>query len=186
MVLSKKISMEVEKIEVVKDWPEPKSVRNIQVFLGFANFYGQFIKGFSKIAALLILMLEMTGSPDEPAFSRNNGNKSASHRNNNSRPVSGKNNGNGEVDEFDDGENDVKHAKKSGKTSKSRKLSKSGKLKGEKTFKSQNLAKSRKKLSKSGNSTNSDATKDGSKFLTPNARTAFNCLRLAFNEASIF
>ena len=31
--------MEAEKIEVVKDWPEPKSVRDIQVFLGFANFY---------------------------------------------------------------------------------------------------------------------------------------------------
>ena len=39
VVLSKRISMEAEKIEVKKDWPEPKSVRDIQVFLGFANFY---------------------------------------------------------------------------------------------------------------------------------------------------
>ena len=39
VVLSKRISMEAKRIEVVKDWPEPKSVRNIQVFLGFANFY---------------------------------------------------------------------------------------------------------------------------------------------------
>ena len=31
--------MEAKKIEVVKDWPELKSVCNIQVFLGFANFY---------------------------------------------------------------------------------------------------------------------------------------------------
>ena len=31
--------MEVEQIEVVKKWLEPKSVQNIQVFLGFANFY---------------------------------------------------------------------------------------------------------------------------------------------------
>ena len=31
--------MEAERIEVVKEWPEPKSVRDIQVFLGFANFY---------------------------------------------------------------------------------------------------------------------------------------------------
>ena len=29
VVLSKEISMEAKKIEVVKDWPEPKSVRNI-------------------------------------------------------------------------------------------------------------------------------------------------------------
>lgn len=31
--------MEEEKIEAVKAWAEPKSVRDIQVFLGFANFY---------------------------------------------------------------------------------------------------------------------------------------------------
>ena len=43
VVSSKGISMEAERIEVVKDWPEPKSVHDIQVFLGFANFYQQFI-----------------------------------------------------------------------------------------------------------------------------------------------
>ena len=40
-------------------------------------------------------------------------------------------------------------------------------------------------MSKSGNSTNFDATEDGPKFLTPDARTAFNRLRLAFTEAPI-
>ena len=39
VILSKRINMKAERIEVIKDWPEPKSVRNIQVFLGFANFY---------------------------------------------------------------------------------------------------------------------------------------------------
>ena len=39
VVSSKGISMEAERIEVVKEWPEPKSVRDIQVFLDFANFY---------------------------------------------------------------------------------------------------------------------------------------------------
>ena len=39
IVSSKEISMEAEKIEVVKDWLESKSVHNIQVFLDFANFY---------------------------------------------------------------------------------------------------------------------------------------------------
>ena len=39
VVSSKGISMEAERIEVVKEWPEPKSVWDIQVFLGFANFY---------------------------------------------------------------------------------------------------------------------------------------------------
>ena len=48
VVLFKEISIEVEQIEVVKKWPKPKLVQDIQVFLGFANFYHQFIKKFSK------------------------------------------------------------------------------------------------------------------------------------------
>ena len=190
VVLSKGISMEAEKIEVVKDWPEPKSVRDIQVFLGFANFYRRFIQGFSRIAAPLTSMLKTTGSPDKPAPSRNDGSRSASSRNDDSRPASGRNDGDGEVDGFGVGGNGVEHAKKSGKsksekTSKSRKLSKSGKSKGRKMSKSWNLAKSGKKSSKSEDSTNSDAPEDGPKFLTSNARTTFNGLRLAFTEASI-
>ena len=43
VVSSKRIRMEVKRIKVVKDWPEPKLVCDIQVFLGFANFYRQFI-----------------------------------------------------------------------------------------------------------------------------------------------
>ena len=52
--------MEFEQIQVVKKWPEPKSVQDIQVFLGFANYYCQFIKGFNKIAAPLTSMLKST------------------------------------------------------------------------------------------------------------------------------
>ena len=39
VVSCKGISMKAKQIKVVRKWPEPKSVRNIQVFLGFANFY---------------------------------------------------------------------------------------------------------------------------------------------------
>ena len=35
--------MEEERIDAVKNWPEPKSIRDIQVFLDFANFYCRFI-----------------------------------------------------------------------------------------------------------------------------------------------
>ena len=31
--------MEAKKIKVIKNWPKLKSVRNIQIFLDFANFY---------------------------------------------------------------------------------------------------------------------------------------------------
>ncbi len=47
------VSMEEDRIQSVRDWPELKSVRDIQVFVGFANFYRRFIRGFSKIAAPL-------------------------------------------------------------------------------------------------------------------------------------
>ena len=43
MVCSKGIHMEDERIEAIKQWPEPQSVRDIQVFFGFTNFYRQFI-----------------------------------------------------------------------------------------------------------------------------------------------
>ena len=169
----KEISMEAKRIKVVKNWPKPKSVRDIQVFLGFANFYRQFIQGFYRIAAPLTSMLKTTGLPNEPVPSRNNGSRSASSRNDDSRPAFGRNDGDGEVDRYGVGENGVKHVKKSGKS------------KSEKMSKSQNLAKSGKKLSKSGNSTNFDATEDGPKFLPPDAKTAFNRLWLAFTEAPI-
>ena len=190
--------MEAERIQVVKDWPELKSVRNIQVFLGFANFYQQFIQGFSKIATPLTSMLKTTGSPNKPAPSKNDGSKSASNRNNDSKPASGKNDGNGKINRFGISRNGMEHAKKSGKLFKLENLSKSGQSKSEKLSKSQKLsktrklsksqksAKSEKKLSKNGNLFNFDAKENGPSFLTPNTRTAFNYLWLAFTKALIF
>lgn len=53
----------VEKaIEAVRSWAEPKSVRDIQDFIGFANFYRRFIQGFSKIAAPLTSVLKTSSS----------------------------------------------------------------------------------------------------------------------------
>ena len=54
--------MEEKQIEVVKNWPEPKSMRDIQVFLGFANFYRHFIQSFSKIAGPLTSMLRTSSA----------------------------------------------------------------------------------------------------------------------------
>ena len=56
--------MEAKQIEVVKKWPEPKSVQDIQVFLSFANFYQQFIQGFSRIAAPLTSILKTAVPPE--------------------------------------------------------------------------------------------------------------------------
>jgi hypothetical protein len=37
------IAMDPEKIETIQDWPDPRNIRDIQSFLGFANFYRRFI-----------------------------------------------------------------------------------------------------------------------------------------------
>ena len=51
-------------MKAVKNWLKATLVRDIQVFIDFANFYQHFIWGFSRIAALLISILKTTGSLD--------------------------------------------------------------------------------------------------------------------------
>ena len=44
------IRMEKEKIKGVLEWPTPKSVKDVQKFLGLANYYRWFIEGFAMVA----------------------------------------------------------------------------------------------------------------------------------------
>jgi len=44
------ISMTSTKPQVIRAWSRPEVVIDVQSFMGFANFYRWFIKGFSKIA----------------------------------------------------------------------------------------------------------------------------------------
>lgn len=41
------------KIQAVANWPRPTSVKQLQQFLGFANFYRRFIRNYSRVAAPL-------------------------------------------------------------------------------------------------------------------------------------
>jgi len=47
------VRMEKKKVQEVVEWPVPKSVKNMQKFLGLANYYRRFVKDFVKIARLL-------------------------------------------------------------------------------------------------------------------------------------
>ena len=43
------LTMSDNKIKIIQDWPESKKVKDIQSFLGFANFYRWFIFNYSDI-----------------------------------------------------------------------------------------------------------------------------------------
>ena len=43
------VQMSQKKVEDILNWPAPRSVKEVQKFIGFANFYRQFIQGFSKL-----------------------------------------------------------------------------------------------------------------------------------------
>ncbi len=45
--------MEPEKITAVRDWPTPRSVKEVRSFIGFTNLYRTFIKGYGEIASPL-------------------------------------------------------------------------------------------------------------------------------------
>jgi len=45
--------MEKEKVKGVLEWPMPKCIKDVQKFLGLANYYRQFIEGFAMVARLL-------------------------------------------------------------------------------------------------------------------------------------
>jgi hypothetical protein len=44
------ISMEEKKVQAIKEWPAPQNVKQIQSFLGFANFLHRFVPNYSTLA----------------------------------------------------------------------------------------------------------------------------------------
>lgn len=50
------IDMYPDKVKAVQDWNTPKRVKEIQAFLGLANFYCHFILGYSKVANSLTIL----------------------------------------------------------------------------------------------------------------------------------
>jgi len=50
VIMGEGFQMEKEKVEGVRNWPTLQCVKDVQKFLGLANYYWQFVKDFAKIA----------------------------------------------------------------------------------------------------------------------------------------
>ncbi|KAG1926575.1 retrotransposable element [Pimephales promelas] len=57
------VKMDESKIKAVTEWPQPSTVKELQRFLGFANFYRRFIRNYSMIASPLTSLLK--GKPSK-------------------------------------------------------------------------------------------------------------------------
>ncbi len=51
------VQMDNNKLQAIRDWPIPSTVKELQRFLGFANFHRRFIRAFGSITAPLTSML---------------------------------------------------------------------------------------------------------------------------------
>ena len=52
--------LEIDPIKVasIADWPTSTNVKEVQLFLGFYNFYCRFIQNYSKMAKLLFKLIQ--------------------------------------------------------------------------------------------------------------------------------
>ncbi|KAL0152770.1 hypothetical protein M9458_052493 [Cirrhinus mrigala] len=54
------VRMEQNKVSAISQWKEPQTIKELQRFLGFANFYRRFIRNFSLLATPLTALLKGT------------------------------------------------------------------------------------------------------------------------------
>uniref|UniRef100_A0AAY4CER3 Gypsy retrotransposon integrase-like protein 1 n=3 Tax=Denticeps clupeoides TaxID=299321 RepID=A0AAY4CER3_9TELE len=62
-ISSQGVAMEPKKLEAVASWPLPTTLKQLQRFLGFANFYRRFIRGYSTVAAPLTALTKPSPGP---------------------------------------------------------------------------------------------------------------------------
>ncbi|KAK3539465.1 hypothetical protein QTP70_008497 [Hemibagrus guttatus] len=51
------VEMDTNKVRAVLEWPAPATIKELQRFLGFANFYQRFIRSYSSVATPLMSLL---------------------------------------------------------------------------------------------------------------------------------
>lgn len=58
IISSEGVAIDDSKVQSVLNWPLPTTIKELQCFLGFANFYRRFIRNYSMIASPLNSMLK--------------------------------------------------------------------------------------------------------------------------------
>ena len=53
IITTEGLKMDPKKIETIVQWKTPRCLKDVQAFMGFANFYRRFVHGYSRIAAPL-------------------------------------------------------------------------------------------------------------------------------------
>jgi hypothetical protein len=66
VISSKGVSMDPRRVTDITSWEVPKTFRDIQVFLGFCNFYRRFIRNYSRIALPLTALLKGSKNGRKP------------------------------------------------------------------------------------------------------------------------
>ena len=59
IITTEGVKMDPAKIDAIVNWPTPRNLKDVQAFLGFANFYRKFIFGYSGIAGPLTRLTRM-------------------------------------------------------------------------------------------------------------------------------
>jgi hypothetical protein len=57
LISTEVVEMKEQWVSVIRLWPIPNSVKAIQQFLGFANYFQRFIRGFSTVVVPLTSLL---------------------------------------------------------------------------------------------------------------------------------
>ncbi|KAL0172696.1 hypothetical protein M9458_033007, partial [Cirrhinus mrigala] len=57
IITTEGMQMDQGKVSAIQEWPQPLTVKELQRFLGFSNFYRRFIKNYSSVTAPLTSLL---------------------------------------------------------------------------------------------------------------------------------
>ena len=60
------VNIQKEKVDGVLSWPTPRSTKDVQKFIGLANYYRQFTQDFSRVAKPLNVLVGKDKKCHEP------------------------------------------------------------------------------------------------------------------------